>query len=88
MGLARNLFGEKVEFRWVECYFPFTHPSWELEVTGLFFSFSFSGLLSVVIRYIIKALVIWGNLKKLRIKGKSERKRKKEKKDVKINVLG
>ena len=31
-GLARHLFGEKVEVRWVDCYFPFTHPSWELEV--------------------------------------------------------
>ena len=31
-GLARHLFGEAVEVRWVDCYFPFTHPSWELEV--------------------------------------------------------
>jgi len=31
-GLARHLFGEKVKMRWVDCYFPFTHPSWELEV--------------------------------------------------------
>ena len=30
-GLAISLFGE-VERRWVSCYFPFTHPSWELEV--------------------------------------------------------
>ena len=21
-----------IEYRWVDCYFPFTHPSWELEV--------------------------------------------------------
>jgi phenylalanyl-tRNA synthetase alpha chain len=21
-----------VEYRWVEAYFPFTHPSWELEI--------------------------------------------------------
>jgi len=32
MGLAKHLFGGKLEYRWVECYFPFTHPSWELEV--------------------------------------------------------
>jgi phenylalanyl-tRNA synthetase alpha chain len=32
VGLAKSLFGDKVEYRWVECYFPFTHPSWELEV--------------------------------------------------------
>ena len=31
-GLAKHLFGEVVEVRWVDCYFPFTHPSWELEV--------------------------------------------------------
>jgi len=31
-GLAKHLFGEKIEYRWVDCYFPFTHPSWELEV--------------------------------------------------------
>ncbi|XP_037069199.1 LOW QUALITY PROTEIN: probable phenylalanine--tRNA ligase, mitochondrial [Pollicipes pollicipes] len=31
-GLARRLFGADIEFRWVDCYFPFTHPSWELEV--------------------------------------------------------
>jgi phenylalanyl-tRNA synthetase alpha chain len=31
-GLARHLFGQAVETRWVDCYFPFTHPSWELEV--------------------------------------------------------
>ena len=32
LGLAKHLFGESVQFRWVDCYFPFTHPSWELEV--------------------------------------------------------
>jgi len=31
-GLAKHLFGEQIECRWVDCYFPFTHPSWELEV--------------------------------------------------------
>lgn len=30
-GLARRLFGE-VEMRWVDCYFPFTEPSFELEI--------------------------------------------------------
>ncbi|XP_063217966.1 probable phenylalanine--tRNA ligase, mitochondrial, partial [Bacillus rossius redtenbacheri] len=32
VGLARSLFGEEAELRWVDTYFPFTHPSWELEV--------------------------------------------------------
>ncbi|XP_076629404.1 phenylalanyl-tRNA synthetase, mitochondrial isoform X2 [Colletes latitarsis] len=31
-GLAQILFGPKVQTRWVGQYFPFTHPSWELEV--------------------------------------------------------
>ncbi|KAG7213785.1 hypothetical protein KM043_003005 [Ampulex compressa] len=31
-GLAQMLFGREVECRWLEEYFPFTHPSWELEV--------------------------------------------------------
>jgi len=31
-GLASHLFGREAEVRWVDCYFPFTHPSWELEV--------------------------------------------------------
>lgn len=31
-GLARELFGSQIEFRWVDTYFPFTQPSWELEV--------------------------------------------------------
>ncbi|XP_041376506.1 phenylalanine--tRNA ligase, mitochondrial-like [Gigantopelta aegis] len=30
--LAHNLFGADAEIRWVDCYFPFTHPSWEMEV--------------------------------------------------------
>jgi hypothetical protein len=30
-GLVFELFGD-VECRWVETYFPFTHPSWELEI--------------------------------------------------------
>lgn len=31
-GIVENLCGEGVEMRWVDTYFPFTHPSWELEV--------------------------------------------------------
>lgn len=31
-GLARHIFGKDTECRWVGAYFPFTHPSWELEV--------------------------------------------------------
>ena len=31
-GLARRLFGENIECRWVEAYFPFTEPSLELEI--------------------------------------------------------
>uniref|UniRef100_A0A1I8G0V1 Phenylalanine--tRNA ligase, mitochondrial n=1 Tax=Macrostomum lignano TaxID=282301 RepID=A0A1I8G0V1_9PLAT len=31
-GLARRLFGSSIAYRWVPAYFPFTHPSWELEV--------------------------------------------------------
>ncbi|KAI6223360.1 Phenylalanyl-tRNA synthetase [Aphelenchoides besseyi] len=30
--LFRTLFGPEVEMRWVDAYFPFTHPSFELEV--------------------------------------------------------
>ncbi|XP_076014514.1 phenylalanine--tRNA ligase, mitochondrial [Genypterus blacodes] len=30
--LITHLFGEDVEVRWVDCYFPFTHPSFEMEV--------------------------------------------------------
>jgi len=32
MGLAEFLFGSDIETRWVDTYFPFTHPSWELEI--------------------------------------------------------
>ncbi|XP_014610037.1 PREDICTED: probable phenylalanine--tRNA ligase, mitochondrial [Polistes canadensis] len=31
-GLAKAIFGQDVKYRWVDQYFPFTHPSWELEV--------------------------------------------------------
>jgi len=31
-GLARSLFGAETKWRWVDTYFPFTHPSWELEI--------------------------------------------------------
>ncbi|CAD5123512.1 DgyrCDS11852 [Dimorphilus gyrociliatus] len=33
-GVSKALFGKDVQFRWVQedVYFPFTHPSWELEV--------------------------------------------------------
>uniref|UniRef100_A0A1A8E4J6 Phenylalanine--tRNA ligase, mitochondrial n=2 Tax=Nothobranchius kadleci TaxID=1051664 RepID=A0A1A8E4J6_NOTKA len=30
--LVTHLFGSGVEVRWVDCYFPFTHPSFEMEV--------------------------------------------------------
>lgn len=32
LGMVKCLFGKDVEHRWVEAYFPFTHPSWELEI--------------------------------------------------------
>uniref|UniRef100_A0A0K8TI82 Phenylalanine--tRNA ligase, mitochondrial n=1 Tax=Lygus hesperus TaxID=30085 RepID=A0A0K8TI82_LYGHE len=32
VGLAQSLFGKNIQYRWVDVYFPFTHPSWELEV--------------------------------------------------------
>ena len=32
LGLTKELFGPNIEYKWVECYFPFTHPSWELEI--------------------------------------------------------
>jgi phenylalanyl-tRNA synthetase alpha chain len=31
-GMAKTLFGEDAPMRWVDAYFPFTHPSMELEV--------------------------------------------------------
>ena len=31
LGMVRELFGD-VEYRWVDTYFPFTHPSFELEI--------------------------------------------------------
>lgn len=30
--LVAHLFGQDVEVRWVDCHFPFTHPSFEMEV--------------------------------------------------------
>lgn len=30
--IVEHLCGEGVGMRWVDAYFPFTHPSWELEV--------------------------------------------------------
>lgn len=30
--LVRDLFGSNIETRWNPCYFPFTHPSYELEI--------------------------------------------------------
>lgn len=30
--LVHHLFGPDISLRWVDCYFPFTHPSFELEV--------------------------------------------------------
>ena len=30
--LVKDLFGQDTETRWVSCYFPFTHPSFELEI--------------------------------------------------------
>ncbi|XP_064075021.1 probable phenylalanine--tRNA ligase, mitochondrial [Vanessa tameamea] len=32
IGMVRVLFGEDIKYRWVDAYFPFTHPSWELEI--------------------------------------------------------
>ncbi|TRY61214.1 hypothetical protein TCAL_10922, partial [Tigriopus californicus] len=32
LGLIRDLFGSDLQYRWVDAYFPFTHPSWELEI--------------------------------------------------------
>ncbi|VDN56223.1 unnamed protein product, partial [Dracunculus medinensis] len=30
--LCRHIFGEAIEMRWLDAYFPFTHPSFELEI--------------------------------------------------------
>ncbi|CAH8604926.1 unnamed protein product [Schistosoma guineensis] len=30
--MAKFLFGPDIQLRWVSAYFPFTHPSWELEI--------------------------------------------------------
>lgn len=30
--MAKFLYGKESQLRWVDAYFPFTHPSWELEV--------------------------------------------------------
>lgn len=32
VGLAQHLFGNDIKYRWVDAYFPFTLPSWELEI--------------------------------------------------------
>lgn len=32
VGLVQKLFGSDIPYKWTESYFPFTHPSWELEV--------------------------------------------------------
>lgn len=32
IGLAKAIFGKDIQCRWIDEYFPFTHPSWELEV--------------------------------------------------------
>ena len=31
-GSRKVTFATDIEYRWVDCYFPFTHPSWELEI--------------------------------------------------------
>ncbi|XP_053776317.1 phenylalanine--tRNA ligase, mitochondrial isoform X2 [Desmodus rotundus] len=30
--LVMHLFGDDLDIRWVDCYFPFTHPSFEMEI--------------------------------------------------------
>ncbi|EDX06991.1 GD10996 [Drosophila simulans] len=32
VGLTKDLFGPRIKYRWVDTYFPFTQPSWELEI--------------------------------------------------------
>ncbi|KAL6059548.1 phenylalanine--tRNA ligase [Balamuthia mandrillaris] len=31
-GMVRSIFGPDLVIRWVDAYFPFTHPSWEMEI--------------------------------------------------------
>lgn len=30
--LTKFIFGENIKYRWIDAYFPFTHPSFELEI--------------------------------------------------------
>ncbi|KAM8901729.1 phenylalanine--tRNA ligase, mitochondrial isoform 4-T8 [Lycaon pictus] len=30
--LVTHIFGDELDIRWVDCYFPFTHPSYEMEI--------------------------------------------------------
>lgn len=30
--LSQELFGTEIQYKWVDAHFPFTHPSWELEI--------------------------------------------------------
>ncbi|CAF4858849.1 unnamed protein product [Pieris macdunnoughi] len=32
LSLVKVLFGDDIRHRWVDAYFPFTHPSWEMEI--------------------------------------------------------
>lgn len=32
VALVKKMFGDKIKYRWVDAYFPFTQPSWELEI--------------------------------------------------------
>ncbi|CAH0380861.1 unnamed protein product [Bemisia tabaci] len=32
IGLTEHLFGKGIQYKWTDSYFPFTHPSWELEI--------------------------------------------------------
>lgn len=32
VNLVQDLFGRDVEYRWIDAYFPFTHPSFEMEI--------------------------------------------------------